>query len=222
MSIKLAIVDDKQANRNSLRDKMNFEEEFEVLFTASNGQDFLEKLKANKDNLPEVVLMDIDMPIMNGIETVSHAHQTYPEIKFLMFTVFDDDDKVFEAIKSGAIGYLLKDEKVEIIIQSIKQIIEYGGSPMSPSIARKALKLLMNSSSSNKEETEEIEHDYSLSKRELEILQGLVDGYDYKDLAEKLFISPHTVRTHINKIYQKLHVNNKTQAIKIALKRKWF
>lgn len=219
MSIKLAIVDDKQANRNSLRDKMNFEEEFEVLFTSSNGKDFLEKLKASKDNLPEVVLMDIDMPIMNGIETVSHAHQTYPEIKFLMFTVFDDDDKVFEAIKSGAIGYLLKDEKVEIIIQSIKQIIEYGGSPMSPSIARKALKLLMNTPTTK---IEEPDFDYSLSKRELEILQGLVDGYDYKELAEKLYISPHTVRTHINKIYQKLHVNNKTQAIKIAINKRWF
>lgn len=220
MSIKLAIVDDKQANRNSLKDKMNFEDDFEVLFTASNGIDFLEKLKEHKSNLPEVVLMDIDMPIMNGIETVSHAHQSYPEIKFLMFTVFDDDEKVFEAIKSGAIGYLLKDEKVEIIIQSIKQIIEYGGSPMSPSIARKALKLLMNAPIHEKDEVEE--EDHGLSKRELEILQGLVDGYDYKELADKLFISPHTVRTHINKIYQKLHVNNKTQAIKIAIKRRWF
>lgn len=220
MSIKLAIVDDKQANRNSLKDKMNFEDDFEVLFTASNGIDFLEKLKENKSKLPEVVLMDIDMPIMNGIETVSHAHQSYPEIKFLMFTVFDDDEKVFEAIKSGAIGYLLKDEKVEVIIQSIKQIIEYGGSPMSPSIARKALKLLMNAPILEKDEVEE--EDHGLSKRELEILQGLVDGYDYKELADKLFISPHTVRTHINKIYQKLHVNNKTQAIKIAIKRRWF
>ncbi len=219
MSIKLAIVDDKQANRNSLKDKMNFEDDFEVLFTASNGIDFLEKLKEHKSNLPEVVLMDIDMPIMNGIETVSHAHQSYPEIKFLMFTVFDDDEKVFEAIKSGAIGYLLKDEKVEVIIQSIKQIIEYGGSPMSPSIARKALKLLMNAPIREKDEVEE---DHGLSKRELEILQGLVDGFDYKELADKLFISPHTVRTHINKIYQKLHVNNKTQAIKIAIKRRWF
>ncbi len=219
MSIKLAIVDDKQANRNSLRDKMNFEDEFEVLFTASNGKDFLEQLKESKGNLPEVVLMDIDMPIMNGIEAVSHAHQSYPEIKFLMFTVFDDDDKVFEAIKSGAIGYLLKDEKVEVIIHSIKQIIEFGGSPMSPSIARKALKLLMNAPVIK---TEIDEHDYSLSKRELEILQGLVDGYDYKELADKLFISPHTVRTHINKIYQKLQVNNKTQAIKIAINKRWF
>lgn len=219
MGIRLAIVDDKQANRNSLRDKLNFEKEFEVVFTASNGQDFLDRIKEHKDKLPEVVLMDIDMPIMNGIEAVAVAHQIYPDIKFLMFTVFDDDDKVFEAIKSGAIGYLLKDEKVEVIINSINQIIEYGGSPMSPSIARKALKLLMNAPALKKEEDQ---NEHSLSKRELEILQGLVDGLDYRQIADKLFISPHTVRTHINKVYQKLHVNNKTQAIKIAINKRWF
>lgn len=217
MQIKLAIVDDKQANRNSLKDKLNFEEEFEVLFTASNGEDFINQLKSS-NVMPDVVLMDIDMPIMNGIEAVGIAHQIYPEIKFLMFTVFDDDEKVFEAIKSGAIGYLLKDEKVEVIIQSIKQIIEFGGSPMSPSIARKALKLLMNTSGPEPKN----EEDQTLSKREKEILQGLVDGLDYRDISEKLFISPHTVRTHINKIYQKLHVNNKTQAIKIAIHKRWF
>lgn len=219
MGIRLAIVDDKQANRNSLRDKLNFEKEFEVVFTASNGQDFLDRIKEHKDKLPEVVLMDIDMPIMNGIEAVAVAHQIYPDIKFLMFTVFDDDDKVFEAIKSGAIGYLLKDEKVEVIINSINQIIEYGGSPMSPSIARKALKLLMNAPALKKEEDQ---NEHSLSKRELEILRGLVDGLDYRQIADKLFISPHTVRTHINKVYQKLHVNNKTQAIKIAINKRWF
>ena len=218
MPINIAIVDDKQANRNSLKEKINYEDDFSVLFTASNGEDFLQKLKEQTSNLPEVVLMDIDMPIMNGIEAVSIAHQKYPDIKFLMFTVFDDDDKVFEAIKSGAIGYLLKDEKVEVIMQSIKQIIEFGGSPMSPSIARKALKLLMRAENPSKP----VDEESSLSKREMEILQGLVDGLDYKVISEKLYISPHTVRTHINKIYQKLHVNNKTQAIKIAIHKKWF
>lgn len=215
--IRVGIVDDKIANRSSLQDKLISDKEIEVVLSASNGIDFLEKMKALKTSIPQVVIMDIDMPIMNGIEAVDIAHELYPETKFLMFTVFDDDDKVFDAIKSGAIGYLLKDEKVDVIIESIKQIIEYGGSPMSPSIARKALRLLMASEKAPTTMEENI-----LSKREMDILQGLVDGLDYKAVAEKLFISPHTVRTHINKIYQKLHVNNKTQAIRVAMKKRWF
>lgn len=155
------------------------------------------------------------MPIMNGIEAVNTGSSLYPQTKFLMLTVFDDDDKIFEAIKAGAIGYLLKDENVDKIIESLWQIVEYGGSPMSPRIARKALQLLSQGKQEQKTET-------ILSIREMDILKGLVEGLDYKGVAEKLFISPFTVRTHITKIYQKLHVNNKTQAINLAVKNKWF
>lgn len=215
--ISVVIVDDKQANRVSLAEKLNSTKEINVLFDAINGEDFLLKMKAHATAKIDIVLMDIDMPIMNGIEAVYVASEIYPDVKFLMFTVFDDDEKVFEAIKSGAIGYLLKDEKVDVVIDAIHQIMEYGGSPMSPSIARKALKLLMNTESkiASKVET-------NLSDREMTILQRLVDGLDHRQIAEKLFISPHTVRTHIINIYQKLHVNNRAQAVKIALKRKWF
>jgi len=215
--ISVVIVDDKQANRVSLAEKLNSTKDIKVVFDAMNGEDFLQKMKENLSSKIDIVLMDIDMPIMNGIETVYIASEIYPEVKFLMFTVFDDDEKVFEAIKSGAIGYLLKDEKVDVVIDAIHQIMEYGGSPMSPSIARKALKLLMNAES--KMPTKEVSN---LSDREMTILQRLVDGLDHKQIAEKLFISPHTVRTHIINIYQKLHVNNRTQAVKIAIKRKWF
>lgn len=215
--IKIAIVDDKQANRISLAEKLQFDKEIIVLFEASHGKDFLEKMEGYKSNSPDIVLMDIDMPIMNGIEAVSIASEVYPNTKFLMFTVFDDDAKVFEAIKSGAIGYLLKDEKVDVVIDAIHQIITYGGSPMSPSIARKALKLLMNSESNTS--TKEAS---TLSDREMDILQALVEGLDHKEVAEKLFISPHTVRTHISNIYQKLHVKNRTQAVRLAIKKRWF
>lgn len=212
--MRIAIVDDKQPNRLSLQEKLSFLKDIEVAFTAANGLDFLHQIKAEKQAI-DVVLMDIDMPIMNGIEAVNTGSSLYPQTKFLMLTVFDDDDKIFEAIKAGAIGYLLKDENVDKIIESLWQIVEYGGSPMSPRIARKALQLLSQGKQEQKTET-------ILSIREMDILKGLVEGLDYKGVAEKLFISPFTVRTHITKIYQKLHVNNKTQAINLAVKNKWF
>ncbi|MES2655499.1 MAG: response regulator transcription factor [Bacteroidota bacterium] len=214
--MRIAIVDDKQPNRVSLQEKLNFLKDINVVFLAANGEDFLNQIKAQKQTI-DVVLMDIDMPLMNGIEAVNIATGLYPDTKFLMLTVFDDDDKIFEAIKAGAIGYLLKDENVDKIIDALWQIVEYGGSPMSPRIARKALQLLMGAKIEKKQVEETV-----LSPREMDILKGLVDGLDYKSVAEKLFISPHTVRTHITKIYQKLHVNSKIQAVNLAVKNRWF
>ena len=145
MAIRIAIVDDKQPNRATLRERITRTGEIEVLFTAANGEEFLECMKnAKGDALPACVIMDIDMPVMNGIEAVSKASEIYPGTRFLMLTVFDDDDKIFDAIRAGAVGYFLKDEKIENIIQGIKDGLECGGSPMSPRIARKALKPLMN------------------------------------------------------------------------------
>ncbi|MFY8020434.1 MAG: response regulator [Bacteroidia bacterium] len=214
--IQLVIVDDKQPNRVSLKEKLSFVPEVNVVFLAANGEDFLEQMAELKQKI-DIVLMDIDMPIMDGIKAVNIGSQLYPETKFVMLTVFDDDEKIFEAIKSGAIGYLLKDENADRIVDAIKEITEFGGSPMSPRIARKALQILMNAQVSIDKKQES-----GLSDRELEILKGLVDGYDYKIVAEKLFISPLTVRTHITKIYKKLRVNNKVQAVNLAIKNKWF
>lgn len=220
MIFPIAIVDDKFQNRASLSDKLAMFKEFKIEFTASNGQEFLNMMKErNAADRPKLILMDIDMPVMDGIEAVEKGSGLFPDTKYLMLTVFDDDEKIFEAIKAGAIGYLLKDEKVELIAESIKEIMESGGSPMSPRIARKALKMLMNS---NIQFEKEKEDEYLLSEREKDILKLMVEGYDYKAAAEKLFISPHTVRKHIANIYEKLHVTSKVQAVKVAIKKKWF
>lgn len=215
MPIKVAIVDDKTQNRLPLAERLQTNENLVVLFTACDGKDFLNKLSLQ--HLPDIVLMDIEMPGMNGIETVSAATVLYPQIKFIMLTVFDDEEKIFEAIKAGASGYLLKDDSVTEILEGIIQVMELGGAPMSPGIARKALNLLSRASMPQqlKPEMEPI------SEREMEILIGLVNGLDYKAIAEKLFISPNTVRKHIGNIYQKLHVHSKAQAIRLAIKNQW-
>lgn len=214
--IHIAIVDDKQPNRVSLSEKITYANDIVVDFMAANGEDFLDQMKLAKIK-PNVVLMDIDMPVMNGIKAVNTATELYPDTQFIMLTVFDDDEKIFDAIKAGAIGYLLKDESIDKIVTSIKEVIEFGGSPMSPRIARKALQLLMQGKVEEKKNEDTI-----LSEREKEILKGLVQGLDYKGVADKLFISPHTVRTHITNIYKKLHVSSKTQAVMLAVKNKWF
>ncbi len=219
MPYRIAIVDDRPQNIISLSEKIVFSGEVNILFTAQNGSEFMEKLKAlEPDRLPQVVLMDIDMPVMNGIEAVRNSHAIYDNIRFIMLTVFDDDDKIFEAIQAGADGYLLKEERVDVILESIREVIDQEGAPMSPRIARKALKLLTAYAAP---QAPEKQIDSTLSDREMDILKELVNGLEYKQIAEKLFISPHTVRKHISNIYDKLHVTSKTQVVKLALKNKW-
>lgn len=220
MIIRIGIVDDKAQNRSSLKTELSGSAHLKVVMVAKNGADFLVQMKEFElHERPEVVLMDIEMPEMDGISAVSQAKVLYPDIHFLMLTIFDDEDKIFEAIRSGANGYLLKDEKVEIIEDHIRQIVDVGGVPMSPSIARKAMNMLVRSrpEDSKTEETAD-----SLSDREFEVLDMLVQGYDYKAIAEKLFLSAHTVRKHIANIYNKLQVTSKAQAINLAYKKRWF
>jgi DNA-binding NarL/FixJ family response regulator len=162
--------------------------------------------------------MDIEMPLKNGIETVREAYALYPQVNFLMLTVFDDDDKIFEAIKAGAIGYLLKEEKTEVILRSIEEIIEFGGAPMSPRIARKTMQLLAKTTPSVSDNSKTD----NLSDREMQVLKLLVDGLDYKNIADKLAISPNTIRKHIDNIYKKLHVTSRAQAVTMAVKKRWF
>jgi DNA-binding NarL/FixJ family response regulator len=222
--IPIAIVDDKRLLRNTIAEQIQYNQPIEVLFTAQHGIDFLQQMeKRPKNNHPLVVLMDIEMPEMDGLETVLISKEIYPDIQFLMLTAFSEDDKIFDAVKAGASGYLLKDESISKIVSSISELLYEGSVPMSPIVAKRTLEMLksgekpITANPTNDEQTDEV-IDY-LSSREMDILQGVVSGLNYKEIAEKLFISPHTVRKHIANIYEKLHVSNKTAAIKIALKK---
>lgn len=223
VKIPIAIVDDKAIMRSTLAEHLDHSGKVDVLFEASDGEDFLLKMKLQPlDLLPRVVLMDIEMPVLDGIETVSIASKIYPDTSFLMLTVFDEDDKIFNAIKSGAHGYILKDDKISNIINAIQQIEEDGNVPMSPKIAHKVLGLLKTTVSQKPEVFKGNEIDYNLSQREIEILSCIVNGLNYQQTGEKLFISPNTVRKHTANIYEKLHVCNKASAIKIATEKRWF
>ena len=139
-----------------------------------------------------------------------------------MLSIFDEDDKIFEAIKAGANGYLLKDEPLEKIKEAIRNLLDDAGAPMSPSIARKALELLMNAKVNIDTTKTNNENEYNLTEREKEILKHLVDGLEYKEIADLTTTSPNTVRNHITNIYKKLHVTSKAQAIRMVINKKWF
>ena len=217
--IYLAIVEDKANLRNTLASKLNAFDHFEVLFTAENGQDFLEKMMiARKSIEPNLVLMDIDMPIMGGIEAVKKGKERYPDLKYLMLTIFDEDDKIFSAIKAGADGYLLKDEPINKIGEAIVNLLNDEGTPMSPSIARRVLKILMNSTLETSVDESIEKYNHNLTDKEKNVLDFLVDGFEYKEIAVKMGKSPNTVLNHIANIYKKLHVTSRAQAIKVYSK----
>lgn len=210
--IKIGIAEDNDFLAESIKEKLAlFGNAVNYKFRGNNGRSLLSKLE--EDSNVDLILMDIEMPLMNGIEATEIVKSKYPQIKVIMLTVFDDEENIFRAIQAGADGYLLKDESPKVVFDSILEMMD-GGAPMSPSIAAKALKLLRNplvlESKSSK--------DYSLSKREVEVLEQLCKGLDYKSIAENLFISSGTVRKHIENIYGKLHVNNKVEAINLANK----
>ncbi len=222
MSILIGIVDDKQINRVTVKEKLLKYPEVELVLEAKNGEDFLEQLKdfpASK--IPQLVLMDLEMPVMDGIQTIALASPVHPDIKFIVLTVFEDNEKIFEAIKAGAHGYLLKDEPAINIIDAINQVVAYDGMPMSPVIARKAIAMLKHSGSLPVSEKENHSTELLLSEREMDILKELATGKSYKAIGEKLFISKFTVRKHVSNIYNKLHVDSRTQIINVAQKNKW-
>lgn len=212
--IRIALVEDNPFLAKSIREKLDlFANELKFKFHASNGQRLIEELE--KDVQVDVILMDIQMPVMDGIEATQIVSQQYPHIKVIMLTVLDDDEYIFKAIQAGANGYLLKDETPKALLSGVLEIYE-GGAPMSPSIALKALRLLRNPIENQAEIEDKVEA--VLSNREIDVLNQLSKGFEYKQIAENLIISPSTVRKHIENIYQKLHVHNKMEAVTKAKK----
>ncbi len=210
MIIKVAIVDDNSFLIAAIKEKLSFFDDISIKHTSLNGSDLLTKLEDN--HIIDVILMDIEMPVLNGIETTQIVKQKYPQIKIIMLTVFDNDENIFNAIKAGADGYLLKEIKPEDLRNGILETLN-GGAAMNPSIALKTLKLLRNPINISNPKDQEI---ISLSKREVEVLEQLSKGLSYTAIAENLFLSPSTVRKHIENIYKKLQVHSKIEAVQKA------
>lgn len=209
MSLRIAIVDDNVFLQKAIAEKLSFFDDLTLKFTAINGKDLLTKLEVNKSI--DLILMDIEMPECNGIEATKMVKSKYPQIKIIMLTVFDNDENIFNAIKAGADGYLLKEVNPNDLHQGIIETLN-GGAAMNPSIALKTLKLLRNPVEFAQIEQEEIK----LSTREIEVLEQLSKGLSYNIIANNLILSPSTVRKHIENIYTKLQVHNKLEAIQKA------
>ena len=207
--IKLLIYEDNPQLREGLTMLLNGSDGFEVLASFKNCNNVLDEIKTYN---PDVILMDIDMPGTNGIEGLKQIRLIDNEVKILMLTVFDDNKNVFEAISSGANGYVLKKTPPAKLLEYIQEA-NSGGAPMTSSIATQVLKMFSALHNVKGE-------DYNLSEREKQVLHLLVNGYSYKMIAAEMFIAIDTVRSHIKKIYDKLHVNSKSEAVAKAFKDK--
>lgn len=208
--IRIAIADDNTFLLRSVAEKLSFFANADVRFHALNGEELLKKL--GDSHKIDVVLMDIEMPVLNGIEATTQLKQRYPQIKVIMLTVFDNDENIFKSIKAGADGYLLKDVEARDLYDGIVDTLK-GGAAMNPSIAMKTLKLLRNPF--DMENIGEMD-DVKLSQREIDVLEQLSKGLSYTIIADNLFLSPSTVRKHIENIYKKLQVHSKIEAVQKA------
>jgi len=198
MPITIFIYDDNNARLDSLIALINLNPDLRVLGTANNCSDVLAEMDTH---LPDVVLMDINMPKVDGIEGLKMIKETYPAIKVLMQTAFDDSDKIFTSIRNGASGYILKKDTPQRLLQAIEEVYE-GGAVMNPAIAQKVLEYFTPQQKKS-----------PLTEREDEVLANLANGLSYKMIADKLCVSYSTVNTHIKRIYEKLHISSLGEAI---------
>lgn len=209
--IKIAIIEDMKEIALELKEHFNETEGMLCQQVYHNAEEAIAFLPANP---PNIVIVDIGLPGISGIQAIISLRELLPETEFCMFTVFEDDDKIFHSIKAGAKGYILKNANPDKIVESAKDLYN-GGSPMSPSIARKVIE----SFAANSSKEENVATNLPLTDREFELLKVLADGLLYKEIAIQLDITIGTVKQHIHKIYHKLQVNNRTEAVNKYLKR---
>lgn len=217
--IRVAIVEDHDIFRKRLTELLGFYDELELVFTADSGETCLKHVfDSESEKMPDVILMDIELPGISGIETTFQLKEKFEEIDIIMFTVFEDDERLFESIQVGATGYLLKDTAIDEVVSSLKEVRE-GGSPITPSIARKLIGMVSKPKKENSSKSEPEVVPFDLSPAEIRILEQVIDGKSNKEIAEEVFLSPWTVKTHIKNIYKKMHVNSRAAAVRLALKR---
>jgi DNA-binding NarL/FixJ family response regulator len=205
------LVEDNEFYRNTIQSVLNDSGKFQCLRTFGSCEDALAALETEPP--PSLVLMDVGLPGMSGIEGIGRFKFLTPSTPILILTVYDDDDKVFNALCSGASGYLLKSAPKEKVIEALQEALS-GGAPMNPAIAKKVLSMFSRLGSVPKSSN------YGLTAREKEILQHMVTGLTKKEIAEKLFLSFHTVNTHLKNIYSKLQVSTRTGAVSKAFREK--
>jgi DNA-binding NarL/FixJ family response regulator len=201
MPIRVSIVEDLAEIRDGLSELVKSDKELLMLENFDNAESAMASLPELK---ADIVIMDINLPGISGIDCIKQIKEKCPGTQFMMFTVYENDEKVLQALQAGATGYLLKRTKPQRILESIKELNQ-GGSPMSSNIARKLLNIFLDEKKVTKKEI--------LTDRENEVLQLLADGLLYKEIAERLNIVHGTVRQHIHNIYEKLHVQNRTEAV---------
>jgi two-component system, NarL family, response regulator DegU len=218
---KIIIVDDHQLFREGVKRILDFEDSFEVV---AEGGDGTEVLKLYEEYKPDVVLMDINMPQKNGVEATGELMEKYPEAKVIMLSIHDDESYVTHALKTGALGYMLKEMDAEAIIQAIK-VVAKGGSYLHPKVTRNLVmefrRLSERENKGSFHQTEIRRPYHLLTKRESEVLQLLTDGQSNRVIGETLFISEKTVKNHVSSILQKMQVNDRTQAVVTAIKNGW-
>ncbi len=206
MKIPVAIVEDNNDIRLALEQIIEMSDTCELAGSCINGEEALVKLA---EFYPKVVLMDISLGGITGIEVVKKLKVEFPEILFMMCTIYEDDEQLFEALSAGASGYILKKTPPGKLLEAIVELVE-GGAPMSSQIARKVVAAFQNKKTDAQTDTTAID---VLSKREKEILELIAKGHLYKEIADALFISTETVRKHVKHIYDKLHVDNRIEAV---------
>ncbi len=221
MKTRIVIIDDHQLFREGIKRILQFEENFEVVAEGADGSEAIALVEKYR---PDIVIMDINMPNTNGVEATRQLIETYPDTKVVVLSIHDDENYVMHALRTGAIGYLLKEMDADTLVEAVKVVAE-GGSYLHPKVTHNLIKEYRRLAA-GKNEQEETKSEiclplHLLTRRECEVLQLLADGKSNRGISEALFISEKTVKNHVSNILQKLNVNDRTQAVVVAIKNGW-